>query len=299
MFVVRELKIVLCAAFVLAVQAAAWAKDLDVSFVSRDGSHIVGTLSMPQGIGGPVPGVFFVHDSGAFGRDEQIGPNAIFKTIAESLVEQGFAVLRYDKRAVGGSTSATPAERIVRENFLDDEAAALAFLRKQPGVDGSNIFGLGHGEGGELLPALALTGAPLRGIVALAPQAQPYDVIISRQLTAHPEARASVERVRASAWFKSTANIDPLHEFENLQIPLLIVQGGADAQMLAGDVPQLRLATQRSNKDATVVLLEGDNHLFQHLLPSDTSTGREYFEPHPVDARLMATIVEWLRSHVR
>ncbi len=277
----------------------AFAKDTDVRFISRDGSHLAGTLSMPDDARAPVPGVFLVHDSGALDRDEQVGPNQVFKAIADALAGAGFAVLRYDKRAVGFSTSATPPAKVVRQNFIDDEAAALSFLRMQPGVDPSNIFGLGHGEGGELLPALALTGVPLRGIVVLAPQAQPYGVIIGRQLTAHPEAQAFVDNLRASAWFKSTENIDPLREFARLQLPILILQGSADAQMVASDVPRIKLAAQEHDKDVTVVVLEDDNHLFQHLLPGDASTGREYFEFHPLDARATVAIAEWLRSHVR
>lgn len=253
---------------------------------------------MPDGTRGPVAALFFVQDSGGFDRDEIVGPNAVFKSLAQSLVAEGFAVLRYDKRAVGASTTATAPQLVVRQNFIDDVAAALAFLRKQPGIDAANVFGLGHGEGGELVPALALTGAPLRGVIALAPQAQPYGLTISTQLTKHPEEREAVKRVRASAWFKSTEGIEPLREFARLQLPLLIIKGASDAQNPASDVSQLKLAAQQRNKDVTVVVLDGDNHLFQHLLPGDVSDGREYFEWHPVDARVATAITQWLRDHM-
>lgn len=285
----------------LAILAAfpqpAIAQDADVRFTSRDGSILAGTLSMPQRAL-PVPAVFLVQDSGGFDRDEIVGPNAVFKSIAQSLVAEGFAVLRYDKRAVGASTTATAPQFVVRQNFLDDVAAALTFLRKQPGIDAANVFGIGHGEGGELIPALALTGAPLRGIIALAPQAQPYGVTISTQLTKHPEQLEAVKRVRASAWFKSTENVEPLREFARLRLPLLIIKGAADAQNPASDVPQLKLAAQEHNKDVTIVVLDGDNHLFQHLLPGDVSDGREYFELHPVDARVATEITQWLHDHI-
>jgi len=48
----------------------------------------------------------------------------------------------------------------------------------------------------------------------------------------------------------------------------------------------------------TIVVLDGDNHLFQHLLPGDVSDGREYFQFHPIDARVATAITQWLREHI-
>jgi hypothetical protein len=59
---------------------------------------------------GPFPGVLLIHGSGANDKNETSGyiykngpkPSTPFWQIAQYLSERGFAVLRYDKRGVGG-----------------------------------------------------------------------------------------------------------------------------------------------------------------------------------------------------
>jgi uncharacterized protein len=59
---------------------------------------------------GPFPGVLLIHGSGANDKNETLGhvykngpkPPTILWQIAQYLSERGFAVLRYDKRGVGG-----------------------------------------------------------------------------------------------------------------------------------------------------------------------------------------------------
>lgn len=281
-----------------ALPFCAQASDREVYFQSRDGSRLAATLSMPQGSTGPVPAVFFVHDTGALDRDETIGPNHIFRDIAQPLVAAGFAVLRYDKRAVGGSITLTLNAAVVRQNFIDDAAAAMGFLAHQPGVDPANIFTLGHGEGAELVSALALTGVPLRGVILLAPPSMTYGLYITKQLKAHPDAAAMVEKMRKSQWFKSVENVDPVLEYAKLQLPVLLLQAGADGQNPVSNLPRVELAAREHNKDVTIETLDGDNHFFMHLPPGIPSTGTEYTQAREVDPRVSQSIVKWLRALV-
>ncbi|MBC5816083.1 MAG: alpha/beta fold hydrolase [Candidatus Eremiobacteraeota bacterium] len=288
--------LVLAASCLLPLSARA--ADSEVFFTSRDGSRLAATLSMPENVSGPVPAVFFVHDTGALDRDEQIGPNHIFRDIAQPLVASGVAVLRYDKRSVGGSVTLTQAAKVVRQNFIEDEMAALVFLQHQPGIDSQNIFALGHSEGAELVTALALTGVPLRGVVLLSPPSMSYGLFISRQLKAHPDAQPRVDRLRETAWFKSVENVDPVLEYAKLQLPVLLVQGSADLINPATELPRVQLAARERAKDVTIDSLDGDNHFFMHLAPGIPSTGKEYQQAREVDPRVMDAIALWLHSHV-
>lgn len=275
------------------------AAEREVFFQSRDGSRLAATLSMPDGATGPVPAVFFVHDTGALDRDETIGPNHIFRDIAQPLVGAGFAVLRYDKRAVGGSITLTLNSAVVRQNFIDDAAAAMSFLQHQPGIDPGNIFALGHSEGAELVSALSLTGLPLRGVILLAPPSMTYGLYITKQLKAHPDAVTMVEKLRNSAWFKSVENVDPVLEYAKLQLPVLLLQGTADMQNPVSNLPRVQLAVRERNKDVTIETLDGDNHFFMHLPSGIPSTGAEYMQPREVDPRVAEAIGKWLRAHAR
>lgn len=271
--------------------------DSEVFFTSRDGSRLAATLSMPENVTGPVPAIFFVHDTGALDRDEQIGPNHIFRDIAQPLVASGIAVLRYDKRSVGGSVTLTQAAKVVRQNFIDDEGAALAFLQQRSGIDAANIFALGHGEGAELVSAFALTGAPLRGLALLSPPSISYGLFISRQVKAHPDAQPRVDHLRETAWFKSVENVDPVLEYAKLQLPILLVQGSADLVNPATEFPRVQLAAHERAKDVTMDSLDDDNHFFMHLPPGIASTGKEYTQAREVDPRLMDAIAQWVHAH--
>ena len=70
-------------------------------------------LTYPAVGKGPFPGVLLIHGSGAADKNETWGfvhkngpkPFTPFWQIAQYLSERGFAVLRYDKRGVGGNNT--------------------------------------------------------------------------------------------------------------------------------------------------------------------------------------------------
>ena len=283
----------------------------DVSIRADDGVVLAGTLTVPNAAR-PVPGIVFVHGSGCIDRDETIGPNKVFAQLANALSNAGYAVLRYDKRSCGssGGTFAT------RDRLIADARDALAFLRAQPGIDASRIFVLGHSEGGELAPSIAIAEGNLRGIVLLAPPALPLEKIIMQQTlrtataTDRPqlqlEEQAQLDAIAAgqkpgayNAWLRSSFGIDPAKIIAQVPCPILIVQGSKDIQVLPADTPRLADAARSAKRDVTVVMLDGDDHLFIKLDPGDSSTGGEYFTPSYLDPALFTAIKTWLAQRVR
>ena len=61
-------------------------------------------------------------------------------------------------------------------------ATSSLILRAQPGIDPARIFVLGHSEGGELAPSIAIADEKLAGIVLLAPPALPLEQMLMQQL---------------------------------------------------------------------------------------------------------------------
>jgi dienelactone hydrolase len=124
----------------------------DVSFTSADGTALAGTLTRPAGVAN-APAVVLIAGSGPNTRDEPISGHKPFLLLADRLTRAGIAVLRYDKRGVGGSggrySEATETE------FIADAAAAAAWLRTQPGIDPAHVGLIGHSEGAEIAPEVA------------------------------------------------------------------------------------------------------------------------------------------------
>lgn len=109
--------------------------------VFRSGSaELEGTLSLPSS-SGRHPAVILVHGSGKATRDT---PG--FGELANVLVLEGFAVLRYDKRGWGESTFGETAYPFL-DDLARDAASAVRYLRSRGEIDPSRVGLLGFSEG--------------------------------------------------------------------------------------------------------------------------------------------------------
>ncbi|MBI4956376.1 MAG: alpha/beta hydrolase [Myxococcales bacterium] len=140
--------------------------------VGRGPSALPGTLLVPKGKG-PFPAVLFVHGAGGADRDDATrGGSRPFRDLAEGLASRGIASLRWDKRthdpafvaALGGD----PLDFGLKEEVLDDFAAALELATGMASLDSKRLFVLGHGEGGWLVPRLLERHPALAGGIGLA-----------------------------------------------------------------------------------------------------------------------------------
>lgn len=94
--------------------------------------------------------LLLVAGSGPNNRDSQIGPHKPLYNIADYLTQQGFAVMRYDKRGVGKSTGVFGASLLA--DFVTDARSALAYLR---GLGYKRVGIVGHSEGGWIAQMVA------------------------------------------------------------------------------------------------------------------------------------------------
>jgi pimeloyl-ACP methyl ester carboxylesterase len=138
----------------------------DVAFENTAAhNHLAGTLTIPQGTG-PFPAIVLVSGTGQNTRDEDVWGHKVFIVLADALSRRGFAVLRYDKRGVGGSTgnfyTATTAD------FASDADAAVTWLQTQPGIDARHVGILGHSEGGIIAPMVAASDKHVAFVVMIA-----------------------------------------------------------------------------------------------------------------------------------
>ncbi|HET6931833.1 MAG TPA: alpha/beta fold hydrolase [Candidatus Acidoferrum sp.] len=128
-------------------------------------NQLSGTLSLPNSKG-PFPAVVLVSGTGHNTRDEDVWGHKVFLVLADALNREGFAVLRYDKRGVGGSSGDYDAATTA--DFASDAGAAVAWLKNQAEIDASRVGVLGHSEGSIIAPAVAAADKSVAFVVMIA-----------------------------------------------------------------------------------------------------------------------------------
>jgi hypothetical protein len=128
-------------------------------------NQLSGTLTQPTGEG-PFPAIVLVSGTGHNTRDEDVWGHKVFLVLADALNRKGFAVLRYDKRGVGGSSGDYDAATTA--DFASDAGAAVAWLKTQAQIDASRIGVLGHSEGGIIAPAVAAEDKSVAFVIMIA-----------------------------------------------------------------------------------------------------------------------------------
>jgi len=114
------------------------------------GHTLAGTLCLPKE--NPTGAcVILISGSGPQNRDEELMGHKPFLVLADYLVRQGIAVLRYDDRGVGKSTG--DFRVATTEDFVTDVEAAISYLSARKGI--TSIGLIGHSEGGVIAPMVA------------------------------------------------------------------------------------------------------------------------------------------------
>ena len=300
------------------LESASLCTESDASFQSGN-LKVPATLCTPKKLPGHehFPVVVMVHGSGPHDRDETVGPNKVFKDLAEGLAANGIGSLRYDKRTFFAKDAITPNSTISDET-IDDAVAAMGAAAKLQGVDAKRVYLLGHSLGGMMAPFIAERAPDTRGVILMAAAAMPLDQTIERQLEAQLKAtgapQTDIDRqvqqlkqqfadVRSGKMtgtavvFGATAHYwadlfkhDTPAELKKLNLPFLVLQAGKDIQVVQADYDLIRSAL--AGKHAEFKVFPDLNHL---MIPIEgVSTGAEYAKPGHVDDAVSKTIADWI-----
>ena len=157
--------------------------DSDV-LIPSTGFSLAGTMTTPREPGKiRRPAVVLVAGSGSVDRDEVVAGIPIFAQIAAGLADQGFVVLRYDKRGVGQSGGRN--ERVTIQDYADDLITTVRWLAKREDIDPKHIAVAGHSEGG----AVAMLAAEREDRIA-----SPHSHCGSGHEGSRPDPRAAAAR---------------------------------------------------------------------------------------------------------
>jgi pimeloyl-ACP methyl ester carboxylesterase len=301
--------------------------DSDVT-IPANGFSIAGTMTRPPVLGRlRLPMVVLVAGAGPIDRDGTVAGIPILSQLAGALAQQGFLVLRYDKRAVGQSGGRS--ETVTQHDYADDLIAIVKWLAKRDDVDSRRIAVVGHSEGAMIAMLAAAREKRIASLVLMAtggstgaelileqqgreldrmkvPEAEKAEkVALQKQIQAAVIGgsgwEALPEDVRKQAdtpWFRSLLLFDPATTMPKLKQPILIIQGDLDAVVQPHHADKLGDLARARKKDAgpvEVVHLSGLNHI---LVPATTGDVKEYPElkEKSISPEIASTIATWLKK---
>ena len=260
--------------------------------VECDWGNISATIDMPGE--GSDTAVLIVAGSGPTDRNGNSGAGLntySYKMLGEALAESGYAVMRYDKRGIGGSP--IPAEDVpslVFENYIDDARACAKFLRAE-GFE--RVIVAGHSEGGLIALQLAAEEACcLDGVVLLCAPGYNMAEILNFQLSQQlvpaymglmvkstaiinslkagrmvaqediPAELMSLFHPTVQPFIISNMRYEPTELAAKCRVPMLIVSGGRDIQVSVSNGERLHganpAAEHRMFENMTHVLKDAD-----------------------------------------
>ena len=246
--------------------------------------RLSGTLTLPRGPG-PHPAIVLIPGSGEVDRDGTLSGHQFYLVLADHLTRQGFAVLRSDKRGLGKSGGDFAAATTF--DFASDIEAALAFLRKRPGIDAGRLGLVGHSEGALVGTIVAARDPALAFLVLMAGNGVPMGELLKGR-GAPQEAAAA-----AGPWLRTLLSIDPRPLLRQVRCPVLALAGEKDRVVVAdANVPALAQALA-ANPRAEVHRLPGLNHFFQTAGSGEFAEVADIAET--MSPRALALIGAWSR----
>jgi uncharacterized protein len=266
-----------------------------------------GTLALPEGTQGRIPGVLIIQGSGKIDRNGTVAKPRIdlnaYRQLSDFIAGLGYATLRYDKRGVGASGGDYMTSGMW--DLVDDAERALEFLAAQPNVDPQRVVVLGHSEGATIVTALN-AHRPANGVILLSGGGERLEEALQRQRdiahadmnkmqgfkgmliralkvteksekTSQKLMRKMKETDKAvirfnmapinAKWFREHLAYDVVADLPALKCPVLAVTGGADVQ---ADAEKLKRVVELAEGEAEIYTVTDMDHGLKHSEPGVT-----------------------------
>jgi pimeloyl-ACP methyl ester carboxylesterase len=278
---------------------------------------LYGTLAVPES--GSRTVALIIAGSGATDRDGNNRAAGLitdcYKQLSDSLVANGYAALRYDKRAIAASASPEITEaELSFDDYINDAVAWADFLAAGERFD--RVVLIGHSEGSLIALAAAKRTDKVAAVISLAGPGEPIDQTLRRQLATQPEPYktecyriidelkagrvvedapaelAALFRKSVQPFLISEMRYNPADEARMLRVPLLIVQGTTDIQVETTDAARLFMAQRM----ARMVMIDDMNHVLK-ICPTTNPQQQmaTYMTPSlPITAKLVRAVVDFM-----
>jgi hypothetical protein len=273
-----------------------------------------------------VSALVLVHGSGPHDLDETVGPNKLFRDIAHGLASHGIAVIRYDKRTYtyAGRPEMDIQSLTLKEETIDDAISAVNLAASDKRIDKKQIYVLGHSLGGMAVPKIAEQSKRVAGIIILAGNARPLEQLLTEQyeylfglddkiepqekqaLTDLNQQIINLNELKESgtttgslplnlpkAYWQYLLNYNPVKTCQDLNKPVLILQGKRDYQVTIQDF-ELWKEKLKGYENVQFKLYDKLNHMMQEGVGK--STPDEYEKLSSPPSYLIEDIANWIRN---
>jgi len=263
------------------------------------------------------PLVILIAGSGPTDRNgnQQMMTNNHLKFLAEGLYKEGIATFRYDKRIIKQMKDHTVHEESIRfDDFIKDAKDVVAYFKRSEAF--SEIIILGHSQGSTVGMVASQDGVDR--FISIAGPGRSIDNVIVEQLSQqapglkdnarnafdelaangstqnYSEGLASIFRPSIQPFIRSWMKYDPAVEIAKLDIPVLILTGDKDLQVLASEAEVLK----KAKPDATFSIIKNMNHPLKEMKSTDDDlvNQKSYNEPRrPVMPELIEAVVTFIK----
>lgn len=221
--------------------------------------NLTGILTLPKNIK-KAPVAVIVSGSGPTSANGTVLFNRSYADIAYELAKQGVATLRYNDRYYERVDLYTTSDTIYEE-AIADASAAIKMLSKDSRIDNNDIYVAGHSLGGMLAPKIAELNSEVKGIISLSGSPRKFvdicyeqkckfidlDTTLTKEIKQeklntlakeYKEINNITEDSDEIIWdlsktyWRSINNLNVKESLDKLTIPMLILQGGKDTQVL-------------------------------------------------------------------
>ncbi|MFR6291914.1 MAG: hypothetical protein ACLUKQ_10735 [Peptococcaceae bacterium] len=214
----------------------------------------------------------------------------------------------------------------VYDEIIDDVALAVDFLKTLNTIQSDAIFIAGHGISGYLMPRIAEQTPEAAGYIMLATSARPLEDLLLTQTQyvldtetnledaakeqMLQQTKETVNRIKnlteestypakdlyllpASYWL-DLQNYDPLSQIQQIDKPLLFIQGGRDYQTTKTDF-ELWKSVLDESKNIHFRYYDNLNHIF--MTGTGKSTPAEYQQKGTVSADVCNDMIDFVKKH--
>jgi uncharacterized protein len=283
-----------------------------------------GILSIPK-TGNNFPIIILVHGSGIHDKDESIGQNKPFKTIAHEMAKKGIACIRYDKRSEIPKVfdSIHPMQSMIIEDVL----SAIDLAKKIENIDTSRIVVVGHSLGAMLSPMIAAQSKDVKAIILLAGNARPLEdlileqskYLVERDGITKDEKKEIIKIKKQVASVKNLGKVKKLNKNElplglsisswqelnayhqtivaqSISQPMLVLQGERDYQVSMIDY-KLWQSQLKTKSNVYFKSFPGLNHLF--CAGTSKSYPDEYFSTCDFNMEVVDLMAFWILNNFK
>lgn len=235
------------------------------------------------------------------------------KKLAIALADNNIASFRYDKRIVKQIKTNTTDPNIRFDDFVTDALDVVKYFKSKN--EFKKIYIIGHSQG-SLIGMLAAK-TDVDGMISLAGAGQSIDNVIIEQVektapmfttdtkrvfdtlrsgkttTNYPPALASVFDISIQEFMMSWMKYDPAQVINELNIPILLINGTKDLQVEPAEAELLHAA----NNNSELKLIDKMNHVLFIIEGDAQENAKSYNNPSlKISEELIKSIVDFIKQ---